>query len=109
MKNKRVRIGIVGVDSGQLVVCDPCYINHDDEQKELNDYETLLKKRGIDDNRVKGKTEKYTQLNYDKGHEGLGVVFDTGLGDGVYEVYATIGETKWGERVKKVEVILLEE
>lgn len=27
MKNKRVRIGEVGVDSGQLMVCDPCYIH----------------------------------------------------------------------------------
>ena len=26
MKRKKVQIGVVGVDSGQLLVCDPCYI-----------------------------------------------------------------------------------
>lgn len=26
-KNRRVQIGVVGVDSGQILICDPCYIN----------------------------------------------------------------------------------
>jgi hypothetical protein len=26
-KNKIIKLGVVGVDSGQLMICDPCYIN----------------------------------------------------------------------------------
>ena len=26
---KYVKLGVVGVDSGQLMVCDPCYISED--------------------------------------------------------------------------------
>jgi hypothetical protein len=48
------------------------------------------------------------QLNYRMGHEGLGVVFSSGLGDGTYEVYAIIQDVPgWGERVTKVEIELI--
>lgn len=42
MKSKRIKIGEVGVDSGQLLVCDPCYIKS--EWKTTEDfcgYDTL--------------------------------------------------------------------
>ena len=107
MKDKRIKIGVVGVDSGQLVICDPCYIKHNGEQSELNDYDELLKKKAESGNGDLNKADEYAQLCFDMGHEGLGVVFDSGIGDGVYNVYATIGEIScFGKRVKKVEVIL---
>jgi hypothetical protein len=100
MADRRVKIGVVGVDSGMLVVCDPCYINHNGKQTELNNYTKLCERMH----------DSHLQLKYDLGHAGLGVVFSSGLGDGVYEVWATIGNVKgWGERVKKVEVILIDE
>lgn len=99
MTKKKVKIGVVGVDSGQLVVCDPCYINHNGEGKELNDYDRLLKIRGVEDII---SMEKFKQLKYDKGHDGLGVVFDTYAGDGVYPVYATFEDGL----IKKVEIIV---
>ena len=34
MKNKTVQIGVVGVDSGQLMLCDPCYIDSQWERDE---------------------------------------------------------------------------
>jgi hypothetical protein len=34
---KKVQIGVVGVDSGQLVLCDPCYIDSDWEKEEFQD------------------------------------------------------------------------
>lgn len=108
-KDERIKIGVVGVDSGQLVVTDPCYIIHDGEQKELNDYAHMMRLRSMT-KRGKLRDDKLSlQLNYDKGHEGLGVVFNTGYGDGVYEVWATIGNTdEMGKRVKKVEIILID-
>jgi hypothetical protein len=34
---KKVQIGVVGVDSGQLVLCDPCYIDSEWEKEEFQD------------------------------------------------------------------------
>jgi hypothetical protein len=94
IKAKRVKIGKVDVESGQLVICDPCFIKHDKTRKQLNDYATLLKKRNrliIDGNT---RPKLFTQL--DRGpHKArktnnLGVVFDPGIGDGTYDVYAEI-------------------
>jgi len=42
-------------------------------------------------------------FNYPMGHEGLGVMVSTGLGDGTYPVYAEVEEVEgWGKRIKKV-------
>ena len=62
-------LGEVGVDSGALMISDPCYA--DMVSKWLNG-------------------EEYSrdhQLNYPKGHAGLGVQAATAYGDGVYKVY----------------------
>lgn len=92
---ERVKVGIVGVDSGQVVICDPCYIKRDpSEQSELNDYEHLLELRNA-------KKAKTLQLKFDMGHAGLGVVADTG-GDGGFPVYATIDKNTG--RIEKLEV-----
>ncbi|WPA89680.1 hypothetical protein MTATph1_CDS0193 [Moorella phage MTATph1] len=59
----------------------------------------------IADNENKGG-----QVNYPLGHPGLGVVFQSGLGDGVYEVWAYYDDIEgWGERIVKVEVVLIPE
>ena len=92
---ERKKIGVVGVDAGILCIHDPCYIKHDGEQKELNDYETLIKNLG-----------QHRQLNYDVGHAGLGVVFQSGYGDGTYPVFATFNEEG---RIMKVEVVMIED
>jgi len=108
MTDRTVKIGVVGVDSGQLLICDPCYIDHEGEGTELNDYDHMLELRAKTGGGDLNKAAHFLQLNYDKGHKGLGVVFDSGLGDGVYAVVATIGEVPGaGERVKKVEIILV--
>jgi len=50
------------------------------------------------------------QLNYSRGQEGLGVAFHSGFGDGIYEVLATIKDCgSWGERISKVEIVLIED
>lgn len=44
------------------------------------------------------------------GHPGLGVAFNSGLGDGVYNVYATYKDVEgWGKRIVKVEIELLDD
>lgn len=79
-RNKRVRIGTVVVDSGQILICDPCRIT----AKTLQ-YDTLLQ------DRENAPNELYMQVNNDFGVPGTGVVFNSGLGDGTYEVWAIIG------------------
>jgi hypothetical protein len=75
-KPEWIQLGVVGVDSGQLLIVDPCYLS------KLKSYDAILKARDFP-----GKIESFTQLHYDKGHVGLGTVFNSGLGDGVYKVY----------------------
>lgn len=91
MKTGLVHIGSFGVDSGQAMVGDPCYldtwkpwnseehnfedhVNHEGEFGYLGACNATLK-------------EGYGELGL-----GSGVVFTTGYGDGVYPVYAEFNE-----------------
>jgi len=79
-------IGQVAVDSGQIMIIDPCYINAD-FVKEF-------------DPATKGNEQSDYEMNYDgccnaslssKGYgqlEGLAIACGTLYGDGVYPVYA---------------------
>jgi hypothetical protein len=84
-------IGSFGVDSGQAMVGDPCY---------LNEWEPWNNEGEAFDNYPKHKG-KYSYLGsceatLTKGYGELGigsaVAFSTGYGDGVYPVYAEINE-----------------
>jgi len=105
-REKWVKMGVVGVDSGQLMIMDPCYVDSewkkDDGSGEYGGgtYEQCCK--------VTSSKKHGGQLKYELGHDGLGVAFATGLGDGTYEVWARIGKYKdLGERVKEVVIKLL--
>lgn len=52
--------------------------------------------------------DMFKQLNYKLGHKGIGVAFESGLGDGVYEVLANIKKVgDWGERITEVKIKLI--
>ena len=68
-------IGECGVDSGALMIGDPCYF--------MEDGDATLASAKLDEQMSEGH-----QLNYSMGHAGLGVVARTAYGDGVYPVYA---------------------
>lgn len=85
MKLEWRKLGEVGVDAGCLMVCDPCYVVGKDSEinarfpdgwsqfcAEQFDYTT-----GASDN---------PQVNYARGHAGLGVVASTACGDGCFAV-----------------------
>ena len=99
---KKVKIGTAGVDSGQLMVSDPCYV------KDFINNEVDFDSKKNDNSYSYNGACHHTLKNKNQGGElgnGLGVVFSTGIGDGSYPVYAYIGEIDgWGERVLKVEV-----
>ena len=144
---KKVKIGTAGVDSGQLMITDPCYIRHFSNEFELEDirrykhkktkkvlqygkdfsnYEEIIPEYNKTMNELNASGE-WKQLPHPKakdrsysyngccmttlhGHggeleRGRGVVFNSGIGDGGYPVYAYIGEIEgFGERVLKVEI-----
>lgn len=130
-----VHMGSVGVDSGQLMITDPCYI---DSEWELEEYEidrcykdsdtAEIFRLGADFERYDRPLESYGlspreliasgrwlrvppkplpatfkysyrgacqattdsghgELVYRKGHPGAAVVFQTGWGDGIYEIF----------------------
>ena len=79
------QIGVVGVDSGTLLLGDPCYWLRD------KDYEHEVCDSNFD---------KFRQVNYALGHAGKAVIVSSGYGDGCYPVFATIKDG----RVKEVTV-----
>ena len=90
-KEKKIHIGQVAVDSGTLMITDPCYVIGDDWTEK--DYDDFV---------VKG--EKVPSI------DGIGdpVIFPSGLGDGVYDVYAYRRKLgKFGERTTKVEIVMI--
>ena len=156
MADKIIKIGEVGVDSGQLLVCDPCYIDSEwhkedfeDERiyKDIHDESLWVWKKHFAhfESKIvhyKGKTPNQLiaegtwtkmppgeakhpfsynacclashneggQLKYRLGHDGVGVCFPSGLGDGTYNVYAHVRDVDgWGERVTKVEIIMIDD
>lgn len=164
----RKKIGVVGVDSGQLVIMDPSYIRTQWEEgnpigivfcgeggkeaaeelkilgykvtkdvtgayfvpfadnkpitTDLIEHQVSAKIGKIVMARVKkdstyekifektNSTDQAGQLCYKIGHPGFAVAFRSGLGDGVYDVYATYKTLPgWGERITKVEIELITE
>jgi hypothetical protein len=88
MKVKKYKVGSVGVDSGTILICDPCYI------KEDYDYEKVV--------------EPTLGKPFAEALGGLGFVTTAGYGDGCYDVIVEVVEDPpelggW-ERVKSITV-----
>ena len=93
--SKRVLVGRCGVDSGQIMITDPCYVVDDGFTDA--DYEKACE--------ITLSQDGAGPLMYEKGHEGKAVVSTTGIGDGYYPVYATYDEMEdWGQRIVKLEI-----
>ncbi len=106
-----VRLGEVGVDSGQLMITDPCYIDDEWQHDLVLDEDAVTEivgrrqpSQGETANDASGDDQKlpsysykgvmeatlsngYGELAYRLGHPGAGVAFLTAWGDGVYPIY----------------------
>lgn len=105
-----VLLGEVGVDSGQLMITDPCYIDDewqndiavddgdtvdDDPLSQVETGEANGNGEAVPPYSYKGamavtSSAGYGELAYKLGHPGAGVVFHTAWGDGVYPVYGEL-------------------
>ena len=94
-----VQIGSVGVDSGQLIIMDPCYIES---------YWNKENEKGLDGINYQAvcegtlKKERAVALPYPIGHGGLAVAFASGWGDGYYDVFARYVEG----RIVEVKIVM---
>lgn len=81
------KIGVVGVDSGQILITDPCYIG---SQWKDSDFDAGKKGEYSYGGACKAtmSDKGAGQLNYELGHAGAGVAACSGYGDGCYPVYA---------------------
>jgi|TARA_B100000902_G_scaffold131371_1_gene130226 hypothetical protein len=82
-------IGHCGVDSGQILLIDPCYVYKDEFDP---------------DNPTGGDYDECCRITLSEGagQTELGVVTSSGYGDGVYPVYA---EKDGNGRVKQVTIL----
>ena len=93
MKIKTLMIGLTPVDSGQIMLVDPCYALESPEEK-IKSY-----KEFVDDNEAKGLYDKHKNgfgVDLEKGRPDFdhGVVVTGFGGDGVYPVTAEIIDDK---------------
>ena len=96
-------LGHVGVDSGQLMVTDPCYVkqfvNNEFTTGDHEDIDTSYSYNGSCNQTCKTKNQGGELGN------GLGLSFSSGFGDGHYPIYAYYEKVDgWGTRIKKVEI-----
>lgn len=101
----RVKIGEVYVDSGQMMVGDPCYLSEWTNSDEL-DFEKRDKEYSYEGACQETCSEEHAGIL----GGGLSAVCSTGYGDGCYPVYIEYSdEGSWGRRVKSITVVFLDE
>lgn len=108
MKSERQFLGHFAVDSGQAIVGDPgtmdFWIKTSVFDPEDNGELSYNGASGATLARMGG------ELEFPTGAPSAAVAFRTGLGDGVYPVFATIVDVPgWGKRVGKIEILMLDD
>ncbi len=106
-------IGTQGVDSGGVIITDPCYIKHWNEVGDDLDFDVLQGRKETDEFGFHGYCSQTLkgfggELKNDIGAT-LGVVARSGIGDGGYNVYIKTDNLKgWGERVIEMKIVFIE-
>lgn len=91
------KVAEVGVDSGGLVLIDPCYLRNEEDMSKWYDREYC--------------TEEAMKKLVKPIQDGLGVTMHSGYGDGCYNVFVryTPEGGPWGKRVAAMKVVFVEE
>ena len=100
-------VGYCAVDSGQIMVVDPCYVT-DDDMGDMDGEPT----GGLYDLVCRTTHQSYPiggQFTA-SGTGGSAVAVSSGFGDGYYPVYVEVGDYgKWGQRVASLTIVFIEE
>tara|TARA_R100000951_G_C2602155_1_gene168517 strand:- start:610 stop:945 length:336 start_codon:yes stop_codon:yes gene_type:complete len=105
-KPKKELLGMFGVDSGQVMIGDPCYLSDwknnefKTEQSEMGHKQIQIKDYSYNGACQMTINEQMGGELKNKNGAVLSVVSSTGFGDGVYPVYAT----KKDGRVKELTI-----
>ena len=99
MKTEKVKIGEFGVDSGTVMICDPCLISSKSISVDIvaDNVDSILKATNNFGGEITLK-------------DGASVfVAETGLGDGIYEINAYVTKSKiMGQRrIQRLEIVFI--
>lgn len=97
----RTKIGAVNVDSGSLMIVDPCHIDGAWDSKPPKG--GIHSKSYLEVMSVLDQSRSGPILHASDGKTGLGICLSTEWGDGEYEVFSVRGEQ--GE-LEKIEIVL---
>ena len=98
------QIGYVAVDSGQLLLCDPRYIGSEWEHDidfNMEKPSMMLSYNGCCHASLSKKG--YGELRFPLELPGAGICFHSGIGDGLYPIYAKFD----GVRIAEIKVVML--
>ena len=95
-------IGHIGVDSGQMMLCDPCYIDSIWEKKSTKDFNNLSAFEG-EFNYLGACQSTISDKSSGILRNGVGAVCSTGWGDGSYPVYVTYE----GDRISEMRIVFM--
>lgn len=98
-------VGHFGVDSGQVIIVDPCYLGEWTDN--AVGVEDMTPGENLDFSYMGACNASLSENGFGELHHGAvnqyAVVSTTGIGDGVYPVYADVENVGgWGERVVRL-------
>lgn len=105
-------IGHIGVDSGQMMLVDPCYVK-DFDSGDINLADDVSDRDEPEHNNF--SYEGACNVTLAKGQAGIlshsmAAVSSTGFGDGSYPVYVEYSdEGSWGRRVKSMTIVFIDD
>lgn len=113
MKTSWEKVGEVWVDSGSVMVGDPCYTHGQDASHAVADWNEFLSRTWP---KVFGKNGEINHkvgmkdVTYALSEKGIGMVVSSGFGDGVYPVFVKYSdEGQWGKRVAELKVVFIDD
>jgi hypothetical protein len=99
------QVGVIGVDSGYVLLCDPCYLGEVASIDRDFIFDVLplgVTKLQLDYD--SGDDARYSYRNIGAGDEGAGFVVSTWIGDGLYPVYVRTD----GSRITELRIDFVE-
>lgn len=109
-------VGEIYVDSGSVMVGDPCYTQGADASNASKDWNEFLAKtwpRTFGEKALPDPTARNRAMDSVVNaleNPGIGIVVSSGFGDGAYPVYVKYSdEGNWGKRVAELKIVFIDD